>query len=98
MNAVHIRYTNHEGEDRTYTADSWSIRDRGRFISAQLAPTGRRCTFRKEQVKNMDEIKPRIDPVSLLSPTERQILGYHKKHGTTSSRYREIQQKLSRTR
>jgi hypothetical protein len=95
--AVEIRYTNHRGEEKTFRADGTSIRARGRFISARLAPTGRRCAFRRERVSNMAEIEPQIDAASLLSPVERQILGYHRKYGTTSARYEQVKKKLSPT-
>lgn len=92
--AVEIRYTNHRGEEKTFTADGTSIRSRGTFISARLAPTGRRCAFQRERVKNIAEIEPQIDKISLLSPVERQILGYHRKYGTTSERFEQIKKKL----
>ena len=94
---VEIRYTNHRGEEKTFMADGTSIRARGRFISARIAPTGRRCAFRRERVINSARIEPQIDAVSLLSPVERQILGYHRKFGTTSARYEEVKEKLSRS-
>ena len=91
--AVQIRYRNHTGEERTYKGDRRTIRKRNNHLSVVLAPRGVRCSFHRERILNPDELEGAWSPVE-LTPTERQIVAYHRKHGTTSPRYEEIMRTL----
>lgn len=97
-NAIVIRYTNHEGEKKTYTGDRTTIRASGKFISLLLVPTGERCSFSRDRVANMREVEPFVAREDLLTSVERQILGYHRKNGTTSPRFEDVKRKLATAR
>lgn len=91
--AVRIRYRNHAGEERAYTGDRRSVRKRNGHVSLRLAPRGVRCSFLIDRILNPDELEGLWSSVE-LTPVERQIVGYHRKHGTTSPRYEEILRSL----
>ena len=89
-----IRYSNHKGENKSFEGDKRTLRKKGRFVSLQVAPTGQRCSFKRDRIQNLDEVLEALPAVEKLSGVERQILGYHRKKGTTSSRYEEVIRKL----
>jgi hypothetical protein len=93
-----IRYRNFQGQEKMFTADADSIRRKHNHISARVAPTGRRIALLLDRIQNLaevDEMLPAIDRSGQPRPTgrERQVLAYHKKHGSTSPLYEQIRQK-----
>lgn len=95
---VEIRYTNYRGESRTFTAERDSLVRRKEHIVAKVAPTGRAITLARKRINNLGEVEAamprRVEPgQDWPSPRERQVLGYHKKHGTTSPLYEKIRAK-----
>ena len=94
-NAIQISYTNYLGLEKTFTGDRATLRKRGRHISLRLVPTGQRCTFLISRLKNASELESLCLKEKQLTPVERQILGYHSKHGTTSPRHQAALQKLA---
>lgn len=96
-NSIELRYKNYRGEDKTYTGDRSTLCRKGNYLSLFLVPTGRRCAFDRRRIQNLEEVESYLSEEKKLSATELQILGYHRKHGTTSPRYEEIKQKAGLT-
>lgn len=95
--ALTLRYVNFRGEEKSYTVDRGTIREKGEHLTARAAPTGRRLAFSKKWLKNHAEAQELAKKTaesdalwSRLSPVERQIVGYHRKRKSTSARYEEI--------
>lgn len=94
-NLLEIRYKNFRGEEKTFRADQDSLRKRGNHLSARVAPTGERISLLRERVQNLDEVEAGLAQVTETvrsgpNARERQVLNYHKKHGSTSALYEEI--------
>ena len=95
---VSIRYVNFVGQDRDFSAERDTLVRKKNHIVAQVAPTGRKITLSREKIKNLAEVEsnmPRQVEPGQNWPTgrERQILNYHKKHGSTSPRYEQARAK-----
>jgi hypothetical protein len=96
--AVNISYRNFKGESKNFVADAGSLKRTHNHISARVAPRGKVITLSRDRIQNMHEIDPLLparDRSDAPQPTarERQVLGYHKKHGTTSPLYEKIRAK-----
>ena len=95
---VSIRYTNYVGQSRDFSAERESIVRKNNHLIAQVAPTGRRIAISRERIQNLTEVEGTM-PQQVApgqdwpTPRERQILGYHKKNGTTSPRYEQVRAK-----
>jgi len=95
---VEIHYRNFQGEEKTFTAEGESLERKHNHIVAQLAPTGEKIALSRDRIQNLDEVdravQSRAEQVR-TEPTarERQVLGYHKKHKSTSPLYEEIRAK-----
>jgi hypothetical protein len=96
--AVSIRYVNFVGQSRDFSAERDSLVRKRNHIVAQVAPTGRKIALSRDRIQNLGEIEAslahKLEPGQPW-PTgrERQILNYHKKHGTTSPRYEQVRAK-----
>jgi hypothetical protein len=95
---VSIRYVNFVGQNRNFSAERDSLLRKKNHIVAEVAPTGRKIALSRERIQNLSEIEEhmlqRVEAgQSWPTPRERQILGYHKKHGTTSPRYEQVRAK-----
>ncbi len=95
---VSIRYVNFVGQNRDFSAERNSLVRKKNHIVAEVAPTGRKIALSRDRVQNLSEVEgnmpQRVEPgQNWPTPRERQILGYHKKHGTTSTRYEQIRAK-----
>jgi hypothetical protein len=95
---VSIRYANFVGQPRDFSAERGSIVRKKNHLVARVAPTGRRIVLSRDRIQNLGEVEANFpQPVepgqNWPTPRERQILGYHKKHGTTSTRYEQIRAK-----
>ena len=98
MNPLSIRYRNFAGQDRDFSAERDSIVGKRNHIVASVAPTGRRITLSRDRIQNLSEVeavaKQQVEPgQDWPSRVERQILIYHKKHGSTSPRYEQVRAK-----
>ena len=87
-----VRYRNFQGAEKTFSADPDSARRRGNHVSLCIAPKGIRVSLARERIQNLSEVEAvcsgRVaEGQELPTPRERQVLAYHKKHGTTSARY-----------
>jgi hypothetical protein len=92
--AIRIQYLNHRGEIKTYTGDRSTLKATGAHVSLRLAPTGKRVSFSKDCIQNRPEVEQALGQGSEPSAVEKQILGYHRKHGTTSPRFEEVRRKF----
>lgn len=63
-------------------------------MSLCLAPKGVRCTFAIDRILNWPDVESRMPNAARLDETERQIMGYHSQHGSTSPRFEAIKRKL----
>lgn len=95
---VSIHYINFVGQKRDFSSERDSIVRKKNHIVAQVAPTGRKITLSRDRIQNLGEIEAylpnKLEPGQQWpSGRERQILNYHKKHGTTSPRYEQVRAK-----
>ena len=95
---VSIRYTNFVGQSRDFSAERDSLVRKKNHIVAEVAPTGRTIALSRDRIQNLSEVEgympKRVAPgQNWPSGRERQILGYHKKNGTTSPRYEQLRAK-----
>ena len=95
---ISVRYINFVGQNRDFSAERESLVRKRNHIVAQVAPTGRKITLARNRIQNLGEIEPylphKLEPgQDWPSGRERQILNYHKKHGTTSPRYEQVRAK-----
>jgi uncharacterized Zn finger protein (UPF0148 family) len=95
---VAIEYTNFQGQQKTFIADKTNLRRRHNHILAHVAPSWKEIALSRDRIQNLSEVDlhlPERDRSNAPQPTarERQVLGYHKKYGTTSPLYEKIRAK-----
>jgi hypothetical protein len=95
---IAIAYRNFEGADKRFIADVASLHRTKEHIFARVAPKGVGITLARKRITNLDEVErqmpARVAPNQAWpTPKERQVLGYHKKHHTTSPLYEKIRAK-----
>lgn len=95
---VSIRYVNFVGQNRDFSSERDSLVRKKNHIVAQVAPTGRKIALSRDRIQNLNEVEGcmprRVEPgQSWPTGRERQILNFHKKHGTTSPRYEQLRAK-----
>jgi hypothetical protein len=93
-----IRYRNHRGEERIFTADRQSIARKRNHIVARVTPTGRKIALSRDRIQNLSEVEQAVPQIASQARTgpsarERQVLSYHKKHRSTSPLYERIRAK-----
>jgi hypothetical protein len=93
-----IQYRNFQGEEKTFTADSETLRRKRNHVIARVAPTGRSISLSRDRIQNLEEVEQAVAKITESQPPgptarERQVLGYHKKHKSTSPLYEEIRAK-----
>jgi hypothetical protein len=95
---VMIRYRNFAGQDRTFVAEVDSLVRKRNHLVARVEPTGAKIVLARDRIQNLEEVesglKSKIAPGQPW-PTgrERQVLGYHKKHRTSSPLFEKIRAK-----
>lgn len=95
---VSIRYINYVGQTRDFSAELGSIYRKKNHLVARVAPTGKKITLSRNPIPNLAEVEAvmpkRVEPgQDWPTRVERQILLYHKRHGTTSPRYEQVRAK-----
>ena len=97
--SVTIQYRNFQGQDKTFYAEKSSLHRKQNHIMAKVAPKGQQISLSRDRIQNLTEVESQI-PSQRVEPgqdwpnkKERQVLGYHKKHGTTSPLYEKIRAK-----
>jgi len=96
--SVAIQYRNFQGQDKTFQADASSLHREKNHIVATVAPQRRQINLSRDRIQNLQEVESkmqqRVAPgQNWTTPRERQVLNYHKKHGTTSPLYEKIRAK-----
>ena len=91
VHRIAVRYRNHRDEHKTFGGDRRTLRRRGRHISLNVEPTGRRIALAANRIQNLDEVESALG--RLPTPREAQVLAYHARRGTTSERYEALRQK-----
>jgi hypothetical protein len=92
---VTVRYKNFQGVERTFSAERESLTRKRNHIVAQVAPTGRKIALSRDRIQNLSEVESAFPrPVAAGQPwptsREKQVLNYHKKHGSTSPLFEKI--------
>jgi len=95
---VSISYRNSQGQGKSFTADKSSLRRRHNHILVRVGPSWKQIALSRDRIGNLSEVDlllPERDRSDAPQPTarERQVLGYHKKYGTTSPLYEKIRAK-----
>ena len=96
---ITIRYRNFQNQEKAFTADADGMVRKRNHLVATVAPQGRKITLSRDRIQNLGEVESALpqQPVksgqSWPSPRECQVLGYHKKHGTSSPLYQKIRAK-----
>jgi hypothetical protein len=95
---IEITYRNHANVEKRFVADLASLHRTKGHIRAQVAPKGIVITLARKRITNLDEVEQhmpaRVAPNQAWpTPKERQVLGYHAKHHTTSPLYEKIRAK-----
>jgi hypothetical protein len=96
--SVTIQYKNFQDQHKTFTADAASLYRKKDHIMARVAPKGQLISLSRKRIQNLKEVEAQM-PQRVASDQdwpsrkERQVLGYHKKHGTTSPLYEKIRAK-----
>ena len=95
---VSIQYINFKGQNKTFSADAGSLQRKGRHIVARVAPANKTIALSIDRIQNMNDINPLLQPwdrsgIPRPSKKERQVLGYHTRHGTTSPLFEKIKAK-----
>lgn len=97
--SIDIRYRNFQGQEKTFRADRNSVRRRKNHIVARVAPSGKYIALSRDRILNLSEVDTAL-PQAMRSGApwpsgrERQVLNYHKKHGSTSPLYEQIHTKF----
>jgi hypothetical protein len=95
---ISIRYRNFQGQERTFTADADATVRKRNHLVARVTPTGRKIVLSRDRIQNLSEVDNALPQRVDLgqpwpNPRERQVLSYHKKHGTSSPLYERIRAK-----
>jgi hypothetical protein len=95
---ISIRYRNFAGQDRSFVAERGSVVRKGNHLVGRVAPVGARISLSRDRIQNLGEVEARLPQrvapgQAWPTPRERQVLGYHKKHGTSSPLYEKIRAK-----
>ncbi len=98
LQPIIIRYRNFAGQDRTFVAEVGSLVRKGNHLVGRVEPTGEKIAMARDRIQNLQEVESgptqRVAPGQPLpTPRERQVLGYHKKHGTSSPLFEKIRAK-----
>lgn len=95
---VQIRYLNHAGETKVFTADVGSLHRIKEHIQARVQPKRATITLARKRIQNLAEVEAlmpaRVAPgQEWPSSRERQVLSFHKKHQSTSPLYEKVRAK-----
>jgi hypothetical protein len=96
--SVAIQYKNFQGQFKTFSADAASLHREKNHIIARVAPKGKQISLSRDRIQNLEEVErqmpKRVAPgQNWPTARERQVLNYHKKHGTTSALYEKVRAK-----
>jgi hypothetical protein len=95
---ITIRYRNFQNQDKEFTADADATVRKKNHLVAAVAPKGTKIALSRDRIQNLSEVENALprkveSGQPWPSPREAQVLGYHKKHGTSSALYQKIRAK-----
>jgi hypothetical protein len=95
---VAIQYRNFQGQNKTFHADARSLHREKNHIKATVAPKSQQISLSRDRIQNLQEVERQMPQrvetgQEWPNKKERQVLSYHKKHGTTSPLYEKIRAK-----
>jgi hypothetical protein len=95
---ITIRYRNFQNQDKVFTADADGTVRKKNHLVARVAPTGKKIVLSRDRIQNLSEVESVLPQKvereqAWPSRRERQVLIYHKKHGTTSPLYEKVRAK-----
>ncbi len=93
-----IRYRNFAGQERSFVVEADSVVRRGNHLVVRVAPTGKKIALARDRMQNLQEVEAGIVSRNAPSqtgpsPRERQVLGFHKKHKSSSPLFEKIRAK-----
>lgn len=96
--SVTIQYRNFQGQNKTFYADARSLHREKNHIRATVAPKSQQISLSRDRIQNLQEVERQMPQrveagQEWPNKKERQVLSYHKKHGTTSPLYEKIRAK-----
>ena len=96
--SVAIQYRNFQGQNKTFHADARSLHREKNHIKATVAPKSQQISLSRDRIQNLQEVERQMPQrveagQEWPNKKERQVLSYHKKHGTTSPLYEKIRAK-----
>ena len=96
--SVAIQYRNFQGQNKTFYADARSLHREKNHIRATVAPKSQQISLSRDRIQNLQEVERQMPQrveagQEWPNKKERQVLSYHKKHGTTSPLYEKIRAK-----
>lgn len=98
VDPITIQYRNFAGQERSFVAERESVVRKSNHLVGRVAPTGRKIALSRDRIQNLSDVEARL-PQRVApgqdwpSPRERQVLSYHKKHGSTSPLYEKVRAK-----
>jgi hypothetical protein len=96
--SVTIQYRNFQGQNKTFHAEARALHREKNHIRARVAPKGQQISLSRDRIQNLQEVEQQMPQrveagQDWPNKKERQVLSYHKKHGTTSPLYEKIRAK-----
>ena len=96
--SIAIQYLDFRGQARTFIAEAASTWRDKNHIKARVGRKRTLMVLSRDRIQNLTEVEgaigQRVAPgQEWPTPRERQVLNYHKKHGTTSPLYESIRAK-----
>lgn len=96
--SVTIQYRNFQGQAKTFYADPRSLHREKNHIKATVTPKNQPISLSRDRIQNLQEVERQMPQrveagQEWPNKKERQVLSYHKKHGTTSPLYEKIRAK-----
>lgn len=96
--SVTIQYRNFQGQNKTFYAEARSLHREKNHIRATVAPKSQQISLSRDRIQNLQEVERQMPQrveagQEWPNKKERQVLSYHKKHGTTSPLYEKIRAK-----
>jgi len=96
--SVAIQYRNFQGQDKSFQADARSLHREKNHIVATVTPQRLQINLSRDRIQNLQEVESKMEQrvaqgQSWPTARERQVLNYHKKHGSTSPLYEKIRAK-----
>ena len=61
LNSLTLEYRNYLGDDKSFDIDKTTLIGKAAYVSARIAPTGKRVSFNKKFIKNLSEVEDAIN-------------------------------------